>query len=47
MTAHGNFIWNPFGSLEVGLEYMWGKRRVVSNQTGTENVLINRIRIIY
>lgn len=47
MTAHGNFIWNPFESLEVGFEYMWGKRRVVNKQTGTENVLINRLRIIY
>jgi hypothetical protein len=47
MTAHANFIWNPFASFEVGLEYMWGQRRVVNNQSGNENVLITRFRFLY
>ena len=42
MTAHANVIWNPVSFVDVGFEYMWGKRRVVNNQTGTENVLINK-----
>ena len=42
MTAHANVIWNPVSFVDVGLEYMWGQRRVVNNQTGTENVLISK-----
>ena len=39
---HANVIWRPVSFVEVGLEYMWGQRRVVNNQTGTENVLISK-----
>ncbi|HYM72947.1 MAG TPA: porin [Stellaceae bacterium] len=42
MTAHANVIWSPVSFIDIGLEYMWGQRRVVDNQTGTENVLISK-----
>jgi len=42
MTSHLNIIWNPVSFVDVGLEYMWGQRRVVNNLTGTENVLISK-----
>ena len=43
LTAHANVIWRPVSFVEIGLEYMWGQRRVVNNQTGTENVLISKL----
>jgi hypothetical protein len=43
LTMHANVIWNPVSFVEIGLEYMWGQRRVVNNQTGTENVLISKL----
>ena len=42
MTAHANVIWNPVSFVDVGVEYMWGQRRVVNNQTGQMNVLISK-----
>lgn len=47
MTGHGDLIWNAFAPMELAVEYMWGKRRVLNNQSGTENVLITRIRFLY
>jgi hypothetical protein len=47
MTSHANVIWNPVSFVEAGFEYMWGKRRVVSNLRGTENVLTNRLRFFF
>ncbi|MFZ2005751.1 MAG: DcaP family trimeric outer membrane transporter, partial [Stellaceae bacterium] len=43
ITAHANLIWNPVSSIDIGLEYMWGQRTVVSNLTATENVLISKM----
>jgi hypothetical protein len=45
MTTHANVIWNPVSFVDLCFEYMWGKRRVVNNQTGTENVLNNRYTV--
>jgi hypothetical protein len=45
ITSHANLIWNPVSFVDIGFEYMWGSRRVVNNQSGTENVLINRYRV--
>jgi Porin subfamily len=45
ITAAVNVIWNPVPFAEVGLEYMWGHRLVVSNLKGDENVLIGVFRV--
>jgi len=42
ISAHANLIWNPVSSVDVGIEYMWGQRTVLNNQTATENVLISK-----
>ena len=43
MTAHVNLIWNPVSFIDVGVEYVWGQRQVVNNQSATENVLISKL----
>ena len=43
ISAHVNLIWNPVSFVDVGLEYMWGQRTVLDNQTATENVLISKL----
>jgi Porin subfamily/DcaP outer membrane protein len=42
ITAHANLIWNPVSFVDVGLEYVWGQRTVLNNQTGSMNVLISK-----
>jgi hypothetical protein len=43
ITAHANLIWNPVSFVDVGLEYTWGQRTVLSNTTGSMNVLISKL----
>jgi hypothetical protein len=43
ISAHANLIWNPVSSVDIGLEYVWGQRTVLNNQTATENVLISKL----
>ena len=47
VTAHVNLIWNPVPFADVGIEYVWGHRVVVSNLKGDENVLISRFRVLF
>jgi hypothetical protein len=42
LSAHVNLIWNPVSFVDIGLEYTWGQRTVLSNQTATQNVLISK-----
>ena len=42
ITAHANLIWNPVSFVDIGIEYTWGQRTVLNNQTGTQNVLISK-----
>jgi len=43
MTAHANLIWNPVSFVDIGVEYLWGQRTVLNNQTATMNVLISKM----
>jgi hypothetical protein len=43
ITAHANLIWNPVSFVDIGLEYTWGQRTVLSNTTGSMNVLISKL----
>jgi hypothetical protein len=43
MSAHVNLIWNPVSFVDIGLEYAWGQRTTLSNQTATQNVLISKL----
>jgi Porin subfamily len=43
ITAHANIIWNPVSFVDIGLEYVWGQRTVLNNQTATMNVLISKL----
>ncbi len=42
ITAHANIIWNPVPFVDVGLEYMWAHRLVLSDLKGDENALISK-----
>ncbi|HEX3863031.1 MAG TPA: porin [Stellaceae bacterium] len=45
ITTHANIIWNPVPFVDVGLEYMWGHRLVLSGLKGDENVLISKFAV--
>ena len=40
-----NLIWAPVSFVDIGLEYNYGRRKVVSGQSGSENVVVNRLRL--
>jgi porin-like protein len=42
INAHVNLIWNPVSSVDVGIEYTWGQRTVLNNNSATMNVLISK-----
>jgi hypothetical protein len=42
-----NLVWNPVAFITTGVEYMYGKRRVVANATGEEHVLIAKWRVAF
>ena len=46
-SAFVNLVWNPVAFITTGFQYMYGKRRVVSNATGNENVLIGKFRVSF
>jgi hypothetical protein len=45
INAHVNLIWNPVPFADIGLEYTWAHRVVVSNLKGDMNALIGRFRV--
>jgi hypothetical protein len=40
-------VWNPVAFITTGVEYMYGKRVVVANGKGNENVLIAKWRVAF
>jgi hypothetical protein len=40
-------VWNPVAFITTGVEYMYGKRRVVSGAYGNESVLIGKFRVAF
>jgi Porin subfamily len=46
-NAFVNIVWNPVAFITTGFEYMYGKRVVVSNAYGTEQVLIAKWRVAF
>jgi hypothetical protein len=42
-----NLVWNPVAFITTGVEYMYGKRIVVANLQGHENVLIYKFRVAF
>ena len=42
-----NLVWNPVAFITTGIEYMYGKRVVVSNAYGTEQVLVAKWRVAF
>ena len=45
MTAHGNLIWSPAAFIDAGVEYVWGRRKVVANIYGQEQAVIGKFRV--
>jgi hypothetical protein len=46
-NAFINLVWNPVAFITTGVEYMHGKRVVVANLTGVENVLVYKFRVAF
>ncbi len=46
-NAFINLVWNPVAFITTGVEYMYGKRYVVSNANGQEHVLIAKWRVAF
>jgi Porin subfamily len=46
-NAFINLAWNPVAFVTTGVEYMYGKRIVVSNGKGNESVLIGKWRVAF
>ncbi|HEY5316278.1 MAG TPA: DcaP family trimeric outer membrane transporter, partial [Pirellulales bacterium] len=42
-----NLVWNPVAFITTGVQYMYGKRVVVSNAKGSENVLVAKFRVSF
>jgi hypothetical protein len=40
-----NLIWQPISFVDIGLEYNYGRRVVLSGQSGDEHVVVNRFRL--
>jgi hypothetical protein len=45
--AFVNLVWSPVGFITTGVQYMYGKRIVVANGKGSENVLIAKFRVAF
>ena len=45
VMAKVNLIWAPVAFADFGLEYNYGLRKVLSGQSGNENVIVNRMRL--
>jgi hypothetical protein len=46
-NAFVNLVWNPVAFITAGVEYMYGKRIVVSNARGQEQVFIGKFRVAF
>jgi DcaP outer membrane protein len=46
-NAFVNLVWNPVAFITTGVQYMYGKRYVVSNAHGNENVIIGKWRVAF
>jgi len=46
-NAFVNLVWNPVAFITTGIEYMYGKRIVVANAKGQEQVLIAKWRVAF
>jgi Porin subfamily len=42
-----NLVWNPVAFITTGIEYTYGKRIVLANLEGSENVLIYKFRVAF
>ena len=45
LASEVNLIWNPVPFADVGVEYFWGHRLVLSNLKGDVNGVISRFRV--
>jgi Porin subfamily len=45
ITTHINLIWSPVPFVDVGVEYVWAHRVVLSNLKGDENALIGKFGV--
>lgn len=45
ITAHANLIWSPVGFIDTGVEYVYGRRKVVANLDGREQALLANFRV--
>ena len=43
--GQANLIWAPVSFADIGIEYLYGRRKVVSGQHGDEHVVISRFRL--
>jgi hypothetical protein len=46
-NAFANLVWSPVAFITTGFEYMYGKRIVVANGKGQEQVLIGKFRVAF
>jgi hypothetical protein len=46
-NAFINLVWNPVAFITTGVQYMYGRRTVVANLKGKENVLIYKFRVAF
>jgi hypothetical protein len=46
-NAFVNLVWSPVAFITTGIEYMYGKRIVVANAKGQEQVLIGKFRVAF
>jgi hypothetical protein len=46
-NAFANLVWSPVAFVTTGFEYMYGKRIVVANGKGSEQVLIGKFRVAF
>ena len=44
-SVNFNVIWSPVAFIDTGVEYLWGKRTVVANFSGQEQLLIGKFRV--
>jgi hypothetical protein len=42
-----NLVWNPVAFITTGVQYMYGKRIVIANGKGQEQVLIGKFRVAF
>jgi hypothetical protein len=46
-NAFVNLVWSPVAFITTGVEYMYGKRIVIANGKGQEQVLIGKFRVAF